>query len=254
MEFESLISIITPAYNSEKYIESTILSVINQTYKNWEMIIIDDSSKDSTHDIISRYNIIDSRIRVISLEKNSGVSNARNIGISKAQGSWIAFLDSDDIWQPTKLEKQIELINREKVEFVFTGSSFIDSENKPLGTVFEVPEKISYKKLRNHNVISCSSVLINKRFFSEFMMENDGMSEDYALWLKILNTGIDAYGINLPLLVYRISSSSKSGNKFKSFGMAYKVFRLLGYNIVRSTYFTMRHLFASFKKYKKIYF
>ena len=179
---DGLVSIIMPSWNTAKFISESIQSVINQTYKNWEMIIIDDSSKDSTHDIISRYNIIDSRIRVISLEKNSGVSNERNIGISEAQGSWIAFLDSDDIWQPTKLEKQMELINREKVEFVFTGSSFIDSENKPLGTVFEVPEKISYKKLRNHNVISCSSVLINKRFFSEFMMENDGMSEDYALW------------------------------------------------------------------------
>ena len=161
---ENLISIIMPAYNCEKYIGEAIDSVLAQSCRNWELIIIDDGSADNTSSIITEYLQKDSRISLLSNEKNIGVSATRNRGIEFAKGNWIAFLDSDDIWTPYKLEKQIETAQEKNGEFIFTGSAYINEEGKPYKGIFEVPEKVSYKELRKQNVISCSSVLIKKKY------------------------------------------------------------------------------------------
>ncbi|WKV07997.1 glycosyltransferase family 2 protein [Thermoanaerobacterium sp. CMT5567-10] len=250
---QMLVSIIMPTYNCEKYIEQAINSVINQTYKEWELLVIDDGSEDNTVEIIKELSKKDSRIRFVKNEKNQGVSATRNIGISLANGNWIAFLDSDDMWDKTKLEKQMKYAEKTSAEFLFTGSSYINEDGEYYKGIFEVPDKVTYKKLRNHNVISCSSVLIKKRLFDNIKMEKDDMHEDYAVWLRILRTGILAYGINEPLLIYRISRNSKSGNKIKSIKMTYKVFRFIGLNPIVSIYFTFRHVIESVKKYKKIF-
>jgi len=250
---EVLVSIVMPAYNCEMYIAESIKSILTQTYRNWELLVLDDCSNDNTLQIIQELSQQDSRIKVLSNSKNMGVSATRNKGIGVASGEWIAFLDSDDIWRQDKLEKQIELSNRQSANFIFTGSSYINSDGKAYKGVFEVPDKITYKKLRVHNVISCSSVLIKKKYFESVQMENDDIHEDYAVWLKILKSGVTAYGINEPLLIYRISKNSKSGNKFKTIKMTYGVFRFIGLNPIMSLYFTSRHLIASLWKYKKIY-
>lgn len=248
-----LVSVIMPAYNCEKYIADAIESVLDQTYLNFELIVIDDDSKDRTFEIIKKYSNKDPRVKVFKNKKNSGVSATRNRGISLAEGQWIAFLDSDDMWEPSKLEKQLEVAEEISAEFLFTGSSYINEEGEPFKGIFEIPERVSYKELRNQNVISCSSVLIKKKFFDNIKMEKDEIHEDYAAWLRILKLGVTAYGINEPLLIYRISRNSKSGNKLKSVKMTYKVFRFVGINPIGSAYFMMRHVLASVRKYRRIY-
>ncbi|TQR12715.1 glycosyltransferase family 2 protein [Psychrobacillus soli] len=251
---ETLVSIIMPAYNCEMYIEEAINSVIEQTYQLWELIVIDDESSDKTVEILEKLSIKDERIQFYINEKNQGVSATRNRGISLANGDWIAFLDSDDMWDKTKLHKQIAHAEIRAAEFIFTGSSYINENGIDYQGVFEVPNKVTYKNLRTHNVISCSSVLIKKEFFRNIKMENDDMHEDYAVWLRVLNTGVCAYGINEPLLIYRISRNSKSGNKVKTIKMTYKVFRFIGLNPISSIYFMTSHILKSVKKYRKIKF
>jgi len=242
-----------PAYNCEKYVAEAINSVLAQTYQNWELLIIDDDSKDNTLSIINDFQKQDHRIRTIKNEKNMGVSKTRNLGIAIAQGDWIAFLDSDDMWEKTKLEKQMSVAKDRFAEFLFTGASYINEKGEPFKGTFGVPESVTYKKLRYQNVISCSSVLVMKKFFDNIKMENDGMHEDYAVWLRILKTGTVAYGVNEPLLLYRISRDSKSGNKLKTIRMTYKVFRFVGINPIGSAYFMLRHILGSIRKYKKIF-
>jgi len=252
--FFPLVSIIMPAYNAGKYISDSIASVISQTYQNWELIIINDYSKDNTPKIIENYANADSRIKVFSNSKNVGVSETRNKGIELATGNWIAFLDSDDMWHPQKLEKQIEKIKSNSADFIFTGASYVNEKGEAYSGVFCVPEKISFNELLFQNVISCSSVLLNKRLMKNIKMENDAIHEDFATWLRILRTGIIAYAIDEPLLIYRITKDSKSGNKFKTIKMTYNVFRFIGLNPIISTYFMIRHVMASVLKYYKIYY
>jgi teichuronic acid biosynthesis glycosyltransferase TuaG len=250
---EALVSVVMPAYNCEKYVVEAINSILAQTYRNWELLVLDDGSKDNTLRIIEEFSQKDSRIKALPNGKNMGVSATRNRGIELASGEWIAFLDSDDMWKPEKLEKQFEIIEKEAAEFLFTGSSYINEEGEPYKGIFEVPEKITYKKLRNQNVISCSSVLVKKKYFEHIKMEKDEMHEDYAVWLRILKTGVTAFGVNEPLLIYRISRNSKSGNKMKTVKMTYKVFRFVGINPIGAAYFMMRHVIASVGKYKRIF-
>lgn len=250
---EALVSIVMPAYNCEKYVVEAINSILAQTYRNWELLVLDDGSKDNTLRIIKEFSQKDSRIKALPNGKNMGVSATRNRGIELASGEWIAFLDSDDMWKPEKLEKQFEIVEKEAAEFLFTGSSYINEEGESFKGIFEVPEKVTYKKLRNQNVISCSSVLVKKKYFKNIKMEKDEMHEDYAVWLRILKLGVIAYGVNEPLLIYRISRNSKSGNKIKTVKMTYKVFRFVGINPIGSAYFMMRHVIASVGKYKRIF-
>jgi teichuronic acid biosynthesis glycosyltransferase TuaG len=241
-----------PAFNCEKHIEQAIYSVIDQTYRLWELIVIDDDSKDNTIGIIQELSKKDKRIKYFKNERNQGVSATRNRGISLAKGEWIALLDSDDIWDKTKLQKQMDCVKNATVEFVFTGASYINEDGLYYPGIFEVPDKINYKQLRMHNVISCSSVLIKKKYLKHIKMEKDDMHEDYAVWLRVLRTGVCAYGVNEPLLIYRISRSSKSGNKLKSIKMTYKVFKFIGLNPIFSLYFVINHLLRSLLKYRKI--
>jgi len=195
----------------------------------------------------------DSRIRIFENDRNSGVSATRNKGIFEANGEWIAFLDSDDIWDKHKLKKQIQFARENDVNFVFTGASYIDETGIKYKGVFNVPSKVSFKKLLKQNVISCSSVLINKSYFDNISMENDSIHEDYCVWLKILCIEEFAYGINEPLLIYRISRKSKSGNKIKSLKMAYKTYRYIGINPIKSFYYLCFYIIKNSIKYQRIF-
>jgi len=249
---EKLVSVIMPVYNCEKYVVDAINSVLKQTYSNLELIVIDDGSRDNTIKIIENLSKQDSRIKLIKNEKNLGVSATRNKGITYAKGEWIAFLDSDDIWISTKLEKQLKYADEVGAEFIFTGVAYINENNEPYKGIFEVPCKVSYKNLLKQNVITCSSVLIKKYFFKTIKMKNDKMHEDYAVWLRILKTGVYAYGINEPLLIYRISKNSKSGNKIKTIKMTYRVYRFIGINPICSLYYMLNHVLRSVIKYRRI--
>ena len=249
-----MISIIMPAYNAERYIQEAIQSVLRQSYKYWELLVIDDDSADATSEIAERFTRLDSRIHYIRNEKNLGVAAARNKGVSLASGQWIAFLDSDDCWHPDKLKKQMDFAEKNNVEFVFSGSSFMDKEGRPLKYYLKVPRSISYTELLKQNIISCSSVLIKKTLIADFPMKHaEDLHEDFAVWLQILkNRHIEAFGIDEPLLIYRITSTSKSGNKMKAARMTYRVYRYLGLSPIRAGYYWLWYFYKSIKKYRAI--
>lgn len=253
MENNNLVSVIMPAYNSEKSIVDSINSVLSQTYSNLELIIIDDCSTDNTKNIIKNFSEIDSRIKCLNNSKNKGVSETRNLGIRYSVGNWIAFLDSDDIWHEKKLEQQLKFAIEKNSGFIFTGSSYIDSMGQKYPGMYIPPKTITYNELLKQNVITCSSVLIKKNYLHGLKMEKDNLHEDYILWLKILSSGIKAHGLQSPLVIYRISIESKSGNKLKSIKMTYGVFRYLNIKPWMSIFYTFRHLLGAFIKYKKIY-
>lgn len=247
------ISVIMPAYNAEAYISFAMDSVLSQTYRNLELLVIDDGSKDRTAGIITEYAEKDPRVHMMKLPVNRGVANARNAGVIQASGNWVAFLDSDDAWEINKLEAQISLAVRKSAVFLFTGSSFIDEEGKKLSSVLKVPEEIRYRELLKQNVISCSSVLIRKELLQTYPMKaGKDMHEDFAVWLQILRTGITAYGINEPLLIYRMHRKSKSGNKMHAAGMTFRVYRYIGLNPAEAFYYWLIYSFRSIQKYRKI--
>lgn len=253
-EFEknNLVSIIMPSYNSSRYIEDSIKSIVTQSYKNWELLIIDDGSTDESVNIIMNFCKTDKRIKLYKNRVNKGVSKTRNLGIDKAKGNWIAFLDSDDIWEKTKLQKQIDFYKKTGSGFIFTGAKYIDENGQLYKGVFEIPEIVSYKNLLSQNVITCSSVLIKRDIIGEHKMERDDIHEDFAFWLKILKEVNYAYGINEQLLIYRICKNSKSGNKIKSLIMAYKTYKYMGINSIVAVFYMQIYILKNLKKYSII--
>lgn len=218
-----LVSIVTPAYNAERYISKTIDSVINQTYTNWEMLIVDDCSIDNTKYIIKEYSTKDHRIRIITMPENVGVANARNEAIKLSKGEYIAFLDSDDIWRVDKLEKQITFMANNKYDFTFTDYELINKNGNKLNKIITVPKKLNYYDALKGNSIPCLTVMINKKNVGLFRMPNI-KHEDYATWLNILKNNITAYGLNENLAMYRKSDNSITSNKFKSMFWTWNIY------------------------------
>ncbi len=247
-----LVSVIMPAYNAEKYIRQAIESVQAQTYQEWELIVVDDASTDNTYTIVNEYCQEDSRIKLLCNSQNQGVSRTRKNGVEAAAGEWIAFLDSDDAWHPEKLEKQLEIQKEHNAKLIFTGSAFMDSEGNPLEWVLHVPKTIGYRQLLKQNLISNSSVLIEKRSYQECAVLADDMHEDFACWLRFLRKGNMAYGIDEPLLIYRLSAQSKSGNKLKAAKMNWKTYRTVGLNSVLAIYYMGWYVAKSILKYKNL--
>ncbi len=248
------ISIVMPAYNAERTISQAIHSVMDQTFQDWELIVVNDQSRDNTKNTILDLAKCDSRIRYIENEKNLGVSKTRNRGVSLALGQWIAFLDSDDAWEADKLRVQVDLIDKSDARFIFTGSAFMDHNGKRLNYYLNIPDKVSFRQLLKQNIISCSSVLIEKALLEKYPMVAGDLHEDYAVWLSILkNEGIQAYGVNRPLLIYRVSGNSKSGNKGKAAVMHWKVYRYIGLPFIQSMYYFGFYMVRNVKKYVNIW-
>lgn len=247
-----LVSVIMPAYNAEKYIRQAIDSVQAQTYCDWELIVVDDDSKDNTNMIVSEYCQKDFRIKLLSNPQNQGVSRTRKKGVEAAAGEWIAFLDSDDVWHPEKLKKQLVLQKQYNAKLVFTGSAFMDSEGNPLGWVLHVPKEIKYQQLLKQNLISNSSVLVAKNAYQECAVLADNIHEDFACWLRFLRKGNIAYGLDEPLLTYRLSAKSKSGNKLKAAKMNWKTYRTVGLNVLQAFYNESWYAMNGILKYRRI--
>lgn len=213
---EGLVSVISPVYNVERFIEITINSVLNQTYKNIEYILVDDCSPDKSADIILRLAKEYPQIKYHKLEKNSGAAVARNKGIELAEGQYIAFLDSDDRWKPEKLEKEVALAKAENAEFVFTAIEMIDENGNVIKEKRKVKEKIDYKFLLTNTMIATSSVLIDISKVGKFEMPLVRSGQDYATWLMLMRNGRCAYGIDEALTQYRRTEGSLSSKKTKN--------------------------------------
>lgn len=253
--FDEKISIITPTYNSEKYIKKTIESVRNQTYYNWEMLIIDDCSVDSTVELVKSMKENDQRIHLIELGENVGAARARNVGLENSSGRYIAYLDSDDIWMPTKLEQQVLFMKKNNVAFSCVTYEIIDSEGKRLNKVIHMLPKLNYSMFLKNNLLQTVGIMIdtnkvNKRYL---VMPDIFRPEDAATWLQILKSGIDCYGIDETLAQYRRVENSLSGNKFKGALGMWKLYR----NIEKlsfpfSCYCFIRYAFLAI--WKRFYF
>lgn len=250
MQNIGLISIIMAAYNAEKTIEQAIRSVLVQSYPHWELIVVNDCSTDNTAALVEAFP--DSRIRLLHNPVNQGVSLTRAHAVSESHGEWIAILDSDDLWAPTKLEKQIALQQQRNANLLFTASDFIDSNNMPIRWILHAPAEIGYRQLLKQNLVSNSSVLVKKSLYLEHQAIGDNMHEDFACWLKILRTGEKAYGIDEPLLTYRISSTSKTGNKLRSAKMNWNTYRTVGLKAAESIYYMGWYFINGVLKYLQL--
>jgi len=212
---EELVSIITPVYNSEKFINETATSVFNQTYTNWEWILIDDCSTDKSWYILNKLSERDSRVKIYKNTKNLKSGITRNLAIKKAEGDYIAFLDSDDLWHKDKLAIQIPFMKENNYFFSHTSYGYIDEKGDKIKSTLHVSIEVSYKQLLKRTEISCLTAIYNANKIGKFYMSEHANKQDYALWLKILKSGVKSYGIDQELAYYRQVNNSATSNKYK---------------------------------------
>ena len=218
------ISIIVPVYNAGAFIEETIKTVLAQTEGNFELILVDDCSKDSSADIIGKFT--DPRICYIKQPENRGAWAARNRGLEAATGRYISFLDADDIWVPDKLEKELLFLKQHGAGFVFTGYEFADESGKGTGAVVKVPDKVTFKKALNNTNIFTSTVMIDRKVIPDDLIRMPNIkSEDTATWWRILKAGHVAYGLNENLVKYRRSANSLSSDKVEAVRRIWRLYR-----------------------------
>ena len=234
---QPLVSVIVPVFNAEKYLPETIKSVQNQTYDNWELILVNDKSKDESEKIAKPF-LKDKRIHWINLPQNSGAAAARNKGINLANGRFIAFLDADDLWVKTKLEKQVNFMLDHNCAFSFTGYEFADASGKPNGKKVTVPVTITYKQALKNTTISTPAVMLNMDRLSKSDIKMPNVpSEDTATWWKILKKIHCAYGVPEILFYYRRHNGTSSSNKLTAIKRIWNLYRNVEkLNVIYSSY------------------
>ncbi|MGV0969642.1 glycosyltransferase family 2 protein [Empedobacter sp. ULE_I136] len=245
-----IVSIITPCYNSEKYIADTYNSIKSQSYKNWEWIIVDDCSSDKSVEIIKSFN--DNRIKLIIQSKNQGAAYSRNLALNKAQGRFITFLDSDDLWLPNFLETTINYLIENNEELVYSSYKRVDENLKPLLTDFIAVDKVDKNRiLYNCPIPMLTSVYDSKRI-GKIPVPDVELREDHAMWIDLLGRIKYARAINESLAIYRIRNNSVSRNKLRIAKKQYDVYRYyLKMNIFKSSYYTFFWAMNGLKKYGK---
>jgi len=245
-----LISIITPCYNSESYILEAIESVRAQTYKNWEMLIIDDCSTDISVSLINDYVKKDKRIKLFVTEKNSkSPVEPRNIGIKNARGRYIAFLDSDDIWLPTKLENQVKQFKEDKIAIVFSYYEKISEKGNRKNRVVYSPSIVTYKELLKGDSIGFLTAIYDTEKSGECYFKHIG-AEDYAFWLLMLRPGFIACGTNTVEALYRVRRKSLSSKKIRAAKWTWDIYRnLLEFSVFKSVYHFIFYAIRAVCKY-----
>ncbi|APG60814.1 glycosyltransferase family 2 protein [Christiangramia salexigens] len=235
MKDYGLVSIIMPAYNSAAFISESIESVIGQTYSNWELLIVDDASVDGTVDIVNIYAQKDERICLMQNESNSGTHITRNRAIKAAQGGFVAFLDSDDLWKPQKLSAQLKLMKEENLPACFSSYDLIDENGLTTGKeVIALPE-LSYQKLLKANYVGNLTGIYSVEKLGKIFSPNIRKRQDWALWLEVLKKGGPIKSIREPLATYRLRKDSISNNKIEMLKYNFMVYhKVLGYNPVVS--------------------
>lgn len=231
MENTPEVSVITPFYNSEKFLNETILSVINQTYTNWELLLIDDASTDQSPAIAKSFTDSDTRIKLFSHSENFGAGIARNTGIENASGKYIAFLDADDSWLPRKLEKQLAFMQKNNLNLCYSSYLLMDEAGNKTGKMIEALPKLTYQKLLKANYIGNLTGIYNAENLGKIYAAKIRKRQDWALWLKILKTEKETLSIQEPLAVYRVRKNSISQNKWRLLYYNFLVYhKVLGYN------------------------
>lgn len=219
-----LVSIIMPSYNTGKFIEQTIKSVLAQTYTNWELILVDDCSTDNTDEVVSMF-LSDTRIHYKKNEKNSGAAVSRNRALREAKGKWIAFLDSDDLWLPEKLEKQILFMEKNGYHFSYTNYIEIDEDSIPNGKQVTGPKRITKHGMYNYCWPGCLTVMYDAEAVGLVQIADIKKNNDYAMWLKVCKKA-DCYLLNEMLAMYRKRNGSISNHGYmKLVKWHYKLYR-----------------------------
>lgn len=223
-----MVSIVVPVYHAEKFIEATLDSVLAQTYKDWEVLLVVDGNTDPTIAVIEAYikKTQEQRIRLLIQENNKGAALARNRGVQEAKGRFIAYLDADDLWRPEKLEKELRFMEEQQAAFVFTGYEFADENAVGTGKVVKVPQHLTYRKALKNTTIFTSTVMFDTERIDKAALEMPNMrSEDTALWWRVLRSGYDAYGLNENLVCYRRPAKSLSSNKLEAIRRIWNLYR-----------------------------
>ena len=248
---ENLISIITPMYNGEKYVSQTIETVLSQSFPHWEMLIVDDGSRDASPKIVSAYAQRDNRVRLIQ-QPNGGSASARNNALRQAKGRYICFLDADDLWDSNFLEEQLNFLKNHQAALVFSSFRRINAQGDPILKPFIVPTRVNYTDLLKTCSISCLTALFVRAKVGEvyFREELRSMRDDFVFWLSILKHIDYAYGNPTILASYRVFASSTTGNKRKAikpqFNVYYKVEKL---GLIRSLYYLAHWAINGYLKY-----
>ncbi len=248
-----LVSIITPSYNTAEYIEQTIQSVLNQTYTNWEMIIVDDCSTDNTDEVVKKY-LDDERIKYLKNATNSGAAVSRNYALREAKGRWIAFLDSDDLWAPQKLERQIEFMEKNGYHFSYTSYEEIDESSELIGVSVTGPRKITKRGMYNYCWPGCLTVMYDSEYMGLIQIDDIRKNNDYAMWLKLCKKA-DCYLLNECMGRYRKRTGSISNHSYKALVIwHYRLYRICdNRSAVVSVIFTIRNIvWGIYKKFRYV--
>lgn len=253
---EDLVSIIMPNYNCSEFICMTVSSVINQTYKNWELIFIDDKSSDNSLEIINMFSHQDKRIRIYKNDKNMGAAYCRNLAIREANGRWIAFLDSDDLWSPSKLKDQLDFMKQHNYHFSYTKYSEIDEHGSSLNILITGPSVVTKKMMFRYCYLGCLTVMYDSHITGLIQIPDDiTKRNDYALWLKVIKKTDKCYYFDKCLSSYRRRKKSiSSGSKFNLIKYHYELFKKSeNMSSIKSFYHTLINLiFGVIKKIKYV--
>lgn len=254
MKDYGLVSIITPNYNGGAVIARTIESVLAQTYQNWELLIQDDGSADDSFDVVGRYAKQDARIKWELNEHNMGAAITRNNAIRRSKGVYLAFLDNDDLWLPTKLEKHLAFMESNQCDFSFTKYEHVDDNLKSLGVQAQVVRKLTYQKLLVHCWPGCSTVIYKQDVDNKVYAVDCENNDDQEQFFEVIKRCENAMGFDECLTLYRVRSGSRSSNKWKLIKPYIDVMhRIQNQNIFMSYYYLFTHMFIkTFFKYKKI--
>lgn len=251
---QPVVSIICPSYNAQCFISKTIQSVLNQTFKDFEMIIVDDHSNDKTVEIVRQF--ADPRIKLIVKETNSGAASCRNLALREANGKYIAFLDADDLWTKDKLEKQIHFMESNKYSFSYSKYEEIDENDQPLGRIISGPKVITYRKFKHMDYVGCLTVMYERSIYPDLQIPETLLkNNDYAMWL-LLSKKAKCYLLNENLGYYRrhVSGSISSGKKSKLFKHHMCLYKTLyGYSAFRAFFCALRNVcFYFYKRVKYV--
>lgn len=250
---DELVSIIMPSYNTAKFISETIESVLAQTYSNWELIIVDDCSTDNTDEVVKSF-LSDDRIKYIKNEKNSGAAVSRNRALREAKGKWVAFLDSDDLWFPEKLEKQISFMKNKGYHFSYTNYIEMNEDSAPNGRRITGPKKITKHGMYNYCWPGCLTVMYDVETIGLIQIADIKKNNDYAMWLKVCKKS-DCYLLDETLAKYRKRGGSISNHGYtKLIKWHYKLYcEAEKRDVVTSAVLMIRNLFwGVWKKFRYV--
>ena len=246
-----LVSVVMPAYNAERFITKAMESALNQTIEDIELIVVDDCSHDNTCELVEKLGQRDPRVRLVRNERNLGVAKSRNRGFEACRGSYVALLDSDDVWYPMKLEKQLALARREEADIVYCSYAMVNEEDAKICSDFIVPEKTDLNRMLAKNVISCSTVLMTGETVRQQSFSTKYYHEDYVYWLQLLGQGKKAVGVPEVLAAYRVYANTRASNKIRSAKYRWHIYReYMKFPRWKCAYCFLRYAFSGAVKYR----